>query len=135
MHPLYNQQIHRKFELEVRSSEIYGRKIPLLELREKLLIKQEKYMRICNASITDEELLQLALSVGYRLSPSMGVENAIAELETYKATRNLAIWHDHSTILRTGYILFAVWIVYDPSHRGRVHCSIRSVYFKFARDN
>ena len=44
----------------------------------------------------------------------MGVENAIAELETYKATRNLGIWHDHSTILRTGYILFAVWIVYDP---------------------
>ena len=70
-------------------------------------------MRICNASISDEELLQLALSVGYRLSPSVGVENAIAELETYKATRNLAIWHDHSTILRTGYILFAVWIVYD----------------------
>ena len=101
-------------ELEVRSSEIYGRKIPLLELREKLLVKQEKYMRICNASISDEELLQLALSVGYRLSPSVGVENAIAELETYKATRNLAIWHDHSTILRTGYILFAVWIVYDP---------------------
>ena len=28
--------------------------------------------------------------------------------------RHLAIWHDHSTILRTGYILFAVWVVYDP---------------------
>ena len=71
-------------------------------------------MRICNASISDEELVELALSVGYRFSPSVGVENAIAELETYKATRNLAIWHDHLTILRIGYILFAVWIVYDP---------------------
>ena len=23
------------------------------------------------------------------------------------------MWHDHSTILCTGYILFAVWVVYD----------------------
>ena len=44
-------------ELEVRPSEIYGRKIPFLELRKKLLVKQEKYMRICNASVSDEELL------------------------------------------------------------------------------
>jgi hypothetical protein len=41
-------------------------------------------MRIYNASISDEEL---ALSVGY---PSVGVENAIAELEIYRATWNLA---------------------------------------------
>ena len=27
---------------------------------------------------------------------------------------HLALWHDHSTILHTGYILFAVWILYDP---------------------
>ena len=25
------------------------------------------------------------------------------------------MWHDHSTILQTGYILFAVWVVYDPA--------------------
>lgn len=71
-------------------------------------------MRICNASMSDEELLQLAKSVGYRFSTIIGIENAIAELETHKAIRDLAIWHDHSTSLRTGYILFAVWIVYDP---------------------
>ena len=57
-----------------KSGHIYGHKIPLLELREKLLVKQEKYIRICNASISDKELLQLAWSVGYRLSPSISVE-------------------------------------------------------------
>lgn len=25
------------------------------------------------------------------------------------------MWHDHSTILQTGYILFAVWVIYDPA--------------------
>jgi hypothetical protein len=25
------------------------------------------------------------------------------------------MWHDHSTVLRQGYILFAVWIIYDPA--------------------
>ena len=64
--------------------------------------------------MADEELLQLALSVGYQLSTSIDAENAIAELKAYQTKRNPAIWHDHSTILRTGYILFAVWIVYDP---------------------
>ena len=28
---------------------------------------------------------------------------------------SLALWHDHSTILLTGYILFAVWVIYDSA--------------------
>ena len=71
-------------------------------------------MRICNTSMADEELLQLALLVGYQLSTSIDGENAIAEHKAYQTKRNLAIWHNHSTILQTGCILFAVWIVYDP---------------------
>ena len=31
-----------------------------------------------------------------------------------QCTRSMGIWHDHSTILHTGYILFAIWILYDP---------------------
>lgn len=27
----------------------------------------------------------------------------------------MAVWHDHSTILQTGYILFAIWVIYDPA--------------------
>ena len=85
-------------ELEVRPSEICGRKIPLLELRKKLLVKQEKYMRICNTSIADEELLQLALSVGYQLSTSIDTENAIAELKAYQTKPSyLARSFDHFT--------------------------------------
>ena len=58
-------------EIKFETIQIYGRKIPLHDLRKVLLAKHEK------------------------------------------CTRHLALWHDHSTILHTGYILFAVWILYD----------------------
>ena len=55
------------------------------------------------------------LSLGYRSSPSLDPEAAFTELESYLSIRNIAMWHDHSTILlRTGYILFAVWVIYAP---------------------
>lgn len=80
-----------------------------------MLDKQLKYMRIGNQRVkTIEELLEMAATAGYQYSSSLDPEAAYAELESYQTIRNLAIWHDHSTILRTGYILFAVWVVYDP---------------------
>ena len=68
---------------------ICGRKILLLDLRKSLLAKHEKYMRI--------SMPQAHVGTGAN--------------ETY--TRHLALWHDHSTILYTGCILFAMWILYD----------------------
>ena len=59
----------------------------------------------------------MAISVGYQsstCSSSLDPDAAYAKLEPYQCIRNLAMWHDHSTILHTGYILFAVWVVYDP---------------------
>ncbi len=37
------------------------------------------------------------------------------ELHRIQHTRALAIWHDRSTVLHTGYILFAVWVIYDEA--------------------
>ena len=49
--------------MEVRPTEICGRKIPLSELRKRLLDKQLKYMRIGKRSVkTKDELLQMAKS-------------------------------------------------------------------------
>ena len=110
--------VNAEGEIEVTPTEICGRKIPLLELRQKLLNKQLKYMRIGNPRIkTKVEILQMAISAGYQCSTSLSSldpEAAYAKLEPYQCIRNLAMWHDHSTILRTDYILFAMWVVYDP---------------------
>ena len=77
-------------EIKFETIQIYGRKIPLHDLRKVLLAKHEKYMRI-----------------------NMPRETTCTHTNEM-CTRHLALWHDHSTILHTGYILFAVWILYDP---------------------
>ena len=67
-------------DINFESIQIYGWKIPLLYLT-KLLTKYEKYMRI---NLPQE---------------STGIK------EPY--TRHLALWHDHSTILHMGYVMFS----------------------------
>ena len=72
--------VNTEGEIEVRPTEICGRKIPLLELRKRLLDKQLKYMRIGNQRVkTKDELLKMAMSAGYRSSPSLDPE---AELKS-----------------------------------------------------
>ena len=101
-------------EKEITPTEICGRKISLIELRQNLLDKQLKYMRIGNPNVkTNVELLDVATSAGFQYPSSLDLEVAYTKLESYQHIRNFAMWHDHSTILRTGYILFAVWVVYD----------------------
>lgn len=72
-------------------------------------------MCFCNRTNgSGEELLEITTASGYPTLSCSDSTVAIAELEKYRTVRHLAIWHDHSTILWTGYILFAIWVVYDP---------------------
>lgn len=43
------------------------------------------------------------------------IEDLQIQLASLQRSRTLAMWHDHSTVLQKGYILFAVWIIYDPA--------------------
>ncbi len=44
----------------------------------------------------------------HEVPPEYTLQQLRSELTTMQRARNLAIWHDHSTILKTGYILFCV---------------------------
>lgn len=106
-------------DVETITSELVGRKIPLTQVRKSLLDKHTKYMRLNTDSelegMNREQILQL-LSIAHHSTPnSWSTAQLQAEIMSIQRTRNLAIWHDHSTILKTGYILFAVWVVYDPA--------------------
>jgi len=100
-------------------TKICGRKIPLHYLRQKMLEQQEKYMRLWS----DEEIAKLttdeALTFLHDHHHTPESDATLAELHQLVAsvqrTRAIALWHDHSTILKQGYILFAVWVVYDPA--------------------
>ena len=106
--------------VEFSNVQICGRKIPLHDIRVALLKKQEKYMRLQTnkqiKSMSMADTVSVITSI-YRKPPPP--DALLADLHdtlaTIQRTRTLAMWHDHSTILQTGYILFAVWVAYDPA--------------------
>ena len=117
-HKLIRYTVHNG-ELKQTETTVYGRKIPLLELRQKLLEKHLPLMYLH----TDEQLLALNKSElmdvyakrKLRL-PSEISEDALREkLKEYERTRTIGMWHDHSSILGHGYVLVTMKIFYDPA--------------------
>ena len=97
--------------------QIYGRKIPLLDVCERLMKQHEMYMRQTTdaefKALTRPNLLQMATNYHIHLPPDLSDDQLRAQFALTQRTRTLALWHDHSTILQTGYILFAIWVIYD----------------------
>ena len=127
---------------EIRSVTICGRKIQLTDLRKALLKKQESYMHVFSnnkiQNMSKQDLCEQLSLLQHQVSPNATLEELQHSLSTLQRRRTLAIWHDHSTILQTGYILFAVWVLYDPAvfytqeewkiqHRGQVQTYIQSL--------
>ena len=98
-------------DIEVKSVEICGRKLPLVELRSNFLKKQESYMHLStNTDIQNmnrEQITGFLASVHQNVPDDATLEHLQSNVATLQHSRTLAIWHDHSTILQTGYILFA----------------------------
>ena len=115
---LTKSMITKDGKVEFRSVEICGRKIPLNELRARLLKKQERFMylysneRISNMSAQD--IHHFMAMMHYQPIPNSSIEELRHTVKMLQRNRTLAMWHD-STILQTGYILFAVWVIYDPA--------------------
>lgn len=106
-------------EVKTIQINLVGRKIPITYLRKSLLLKYKKYMRLSTDAeiqqMTEEQILSL-LSIANHQPPNVySLGQLQSELATIQRTRNIAIWHDHSTILKNGYILFAIRIVYDAA--------------------
>ena len=66
-------------------------------------------------SMSNQDIHTFMDMVHYYPSPSSSHADLKQAITMLQRTRTLALWHDHSTILQTGYILFAVWVVYDPA--------------------
>ena len=74
--------------------------------------------------LTDEYLEQLSEETkqifhDYRIEIKGDDNLSLSDLQMLLAksqwTRTLAIWHDHATILGTGYVLVTVITIYDPA--------------------
>lgn len=101
-------------QINKQTTVVHGRKVPLLELQEKLLLKHEPYMRLLADSQIDQMTSEAIKSI-LKNTPVSDV-NILELRDTFKAfqkARSLVLWHDHSTILGKGYILMTVHVLYD----------------------
>ena len=100
-------------------STVYGRKIPLIDLRRKLLEKHEPYMHLHSdteiASMSRTDLKQTLRDHNIEFCDMNTDEDLRELLSQAERTRTLGIWHDHSTLLGHGYILVTVKVMYDTA--------------------
>ena len=105
---------------EVHTSEftVDGRKHPLRKIREKLLEKHRKYMRLNPdayfQNIESEELMRRLRAVG-ELNENEDFITMREKLRSFERSRNLQMWHDASTVSNHSHILFCVNVMYDPA--------------------
>ena len=96
---------------------VEGRKIPMLDVRKQILSDQEQYMHL----LTDEEIRSmpsedLQFKLEQSLQPAIEIETTHTtqtNLAKIQRSRTLVCWHDHATILGTGYIMITINALYD----------------------
>ena len=98
---------------------IYSRKVPMNEIRQRLLKNQEKYMRLqtdeqVDALSKDEAIKFLKQNQEHQFA-DMEITELRAKVKALQRNRHLVMWHDHGTILGQGYIFITVKVIYDTS--------------------
>ena len=106
-------------ELIRREISIIGRKIPLQEVRAKLLRKHEMYMRLNEDAEIDKmtvpEMQSLLVTCNHPIIPNSTPDQLRSTLRKIQRTRTLVLWHDHGVLLGLGCILMTIHIAYDPA--------------------
>ena len=103
---------------------VSGRKIPLLDIRKRLLEQHEREGLVRDHSdehyegMTNEEIKNRLRELG-EFEEKSGCEITRQELvkllKHWERTRHLMIWSDHSSIMNHGHILLTVNAIYDPA--------------------
>ena len=108
----------RDGQLVKESSDVYGRIIPLLEVRQRLLKRQEKFMRLLKNEeiddMTSEEIFEILQASGCD-SPEQQKQESNQALRKYQRQRSLVVWHDHATLLNRGFLMVTVHTLYDKA--------------------
>ena len=112
-------------EVERKEVEVHGRRVPMLDLRKRILEKHEKngLMRhlpedlLEYASMSREELTDRLTRIGEWTPASKDMEECdLADrLYRYEHTRLLILANDHADVLGRGYLMEVLQVVYDPA--------------------
>ena len=108
-----------KGKIVAREVRVCGRKIPLEEIRERLLKRHQKYMRLPLESTIEQlphsELLQALNKLDNAPNDNYTTEELRIRLHNYQRTRSLALWHDRANLLGSGFIMVTAYVIYDPA--------------------
>ena len=96
-----------------------ARKVPLKQLSQRLLDKHLKYMRLTPTTeikaMTTAQLSRRLSRLTHIKPDSLSHEELCKTLLHSERTRSLCLWHDHATILKMGFIMVTVHVMYDPA--------------------
>ena len=93
---------------------VHARKVPLKQLRQKLLEKQHKYMRLTPmSSIAAMPIEDLRHRLPNISCDDLTKEDMCRLLFQHERTRHLCMWHDHACILNKGFVMITMHVMYD----------------------
>lgn len=105
-------------KIEKRPCKLTARKFPMSEIREKSLLKNEKFMRIRSDDeynkLSPEELKERLVFLN-EADTSGEPDKLRAQLKQVERTRHWLVWHDHAGIGSNGLLLFLLREMYDPA--------------------
>ena len=114
----YSRYTAHEGEIRQDNIQVNARKIPLIEIRKKLLDKHEElglmrlhsdeYYTALSTDVVKEKLLELH----EHIEAHMSEEQLRAKLKSISRIRHLKVWHDHSDIAGHSHLLV---VVYDQA--------------------
>ena len=94
---------------------IYGRRIPLPKMRQKLFQNEVKYLRDPPDFDNLKSTVLMKIFQGVIGKPVESAFETKKELQLLSHTRHLQVWHDNSTIANNSYFMVTVNICYDKN--------------------
>ena len=113
---LTKSSVNEEGEIVTDTTEVQGRKIELVDIRKALLKRHDKFMRLQSDkeidSMPSDAVKETLEKLGELKPANINHHSVLKELQR---SCKLVLWHNHSTILKSGYILMTIHTLYDPA--------------------
>ena len=115
----HSRYIVQEGEIREETIEVTARKIPLYDIRRRLLERHEELGLIRQhpdeyyAALSSGEIKEMLIKLHEHVEPNMSDEELREKLKSVSRTRLLKVWHDHSEIAGHSHLLVLVAAVYD----------------------
>ena len=110
--------IEKRVKGKLTTTEVHSRKFPLVDIRQRLLKRHEKFMRLHTTkeitAMCHDDLVDILKGMKCIDVSAKSTEELRQQLDEYESKHSLWIWHDHSSLASHGIIAVMVGVVYNP---------------------